>query len=407
MSMEFSDPAPPPEPQGPGKVVVVATLVIGALLLIGIVPRLVKRAALNHEALAAKTRLPLVSVTSPKRAAPSAELELPGSVQAMHEAVLYPRTNGYVKRFLADIGDRVAAGQVLAEIETPDLDQEYQLARANLELARANLVQAKALMSFAGATRQRWNGMQKEGVVSKQDTDEKDSAYDARAAAVGAADASVAANQANLNRLEELRRFRLVTAPFAGVVTARGIDIGTLVTAASGAGQRELFRIAKTDRMRVMISVPQSLAAGVREGLEVKLQVPELPKRTFDGKVVRSAHALDPASRTLLTEVHIPNPDLALRAGMYGRVVFTMPRGGGEALLIPASALVIGGDGTRVVVVDGGVARYRVVAVGRDFGPEVEVLHGLTEGDTIVTNPTEALTDGMRVEVHKPQAKKA
>jgi RND family efflux transporter MFP subunit len=208
-----------------------------------------------------------------------------------------------------------------------------------------------------------------------------------------------------LKRLEELQRFKLVTAPFAGVVTARGLDIGTLVTSTTGAGQRELFRLATMDPLRVLIGVPQSHAAGVREGQKVALQVPEHPQRTFAGVVSRTSRALDPASRTLLTEVRVANQDLALRPGMYARASFTLPRVG-EALTVPASALVIGAEGTRVVVVDGGVARYRSVGVGRDFGPEVEVLTGLAESDRVVTNPTEALTEGARVEVHQPQAKK-
>ena len=362
-----------------------AALLVLALLAAGTVPRVLRHRALVVEASATTTAVPTVTVAEARVGAATRELALPATVMGLHETGLHARSSGYVRRWLADMGAQVRAGQPLAEVETPELDQE-------LGQARASLTQVEATLGLTRATLERWTDLVKEDAATRQELDEKQAAYDAaRASAAGA--------RANVERLQALKRFGSVVAPFAGVVTARNVDVGALVTA-GGAGGRPLFTIAQVDTVRVMTNVPQSAAPAVRVGQPADVLVQELGSEAFRGRVTRTAQALDPATRTLLTEVQVANPGRRLLPGMFAQVRLTT-QGGGVAppLLVPANTLLFGADGPQVAVVDGGRVRITRVTLGRDYGTEVEVTSGLAPGATLVVNPSDDVTDGAAVKV--------
>ncbi|MGB9606438.1 MAG: efflux RND transporter periplasmic adaptor subunit, partial [Bryobacteraceae bacterium] len=318
------------------------------------------------------------------------ELSLPGNVQAIIETPIYARADGYVRRRLADIGDRVRPGQLLAEIESPELDEQIREAEANLrrarsslEQSRAALQQARAQMELAKVTAQRWQTLVAKGVLPRQEGDEKQAAYLARQADVAAAEAAVhaaeqavAASESNLQRLLELRSLRQVRAPFAGVITARNVDVGALVTVGSSSAVREMFRLAQIHVLRVQVMIPQSEAPLIRVGLPCELHVEELGERRVPGVVKRTANALDPASRTLLTEVQVENADGRLLPGMYATVHFRLQRPR-PPLLIPSSACRNTEKGPVVAVVQpDATVRVASVRLGRDYGTQLEVLSG-------------------------------
>jgi len=313
-----------------------------------------------------------------------------------------------------DIGDRVAAGQVLAEIEVPDLDQQVHQARANLLQARAalaqseaNLVRAQSTEHLAQLTVERWKVLVARGVLAKQDGDQKEADYEvgvanrkAQEANVSAAQGSISAAEANLGRLLDLQGFEKITAPFAGLITARNFDVGALV-ASGGVSGRELFPMAQIGVVRIFVDVPQSYAPFIRRGLAAVVTVQQLPARSFAGKVARTSQSLDPNTRTLLTEVDVPNQASLLLPGMYARVSLRTVSAE-PPLLVPGDALVTRADGTRVAVVaEDGSVHFQKVSVGRDYGTETEVLSGLEGGELVIINPTDDVREGARV---KPAA---
>jgi RND family efflux transporter MFP subunit len=354
--------------------------VLTALFLVGMFPRWRANAALTSSV---RDQRPTVNVISCQRP-DDANLVLPGSTQAIQETALYARTNGYVSKWNVDIGAKVEAGQLLAEIETPEVDQE-------LNQARANVVQASANADLARATLTRWQQLVSQKVVSSQEFDEKKSAADARAA-----DLKVA--QANVKRLEELQGFEKIVAPFTGIVTARNIDNGNLVSAGSSQTQ-PLFRLAQTDTLRIYVTVPQTQSRSIAPGQSAIVSLREIPDKSFNAKVVRTAGAIDPASRTLLTELQLPNEDGQLFPGMYAEVKFALPEDS-RTLVVPGNAIMIRSDGPKVLVVDAKqTIRARAVKLGRDLGDKVEIASGLNPAESVVANPTDALHDGTEVKM--------
>ncbi len=354
-----------------------------ALLGVGVEGKLRQRVALAETA-SAQGRPPMVSVVQPHRAATVPAVVLPATVEPMQETTIYARTSGYVKTVHVDIGDRVAAGQLLAEIESPEVDASLREARARLDQERANLLLARA-------TLERTRQLHREQLVSQQQLDEQEAAFDTRQAAVEAA-------QATVQSLAIQQAYQRVVAPFAGTVTSRRIDRGALITSGSGATVASLFTIGQTDALRVFVDVPQMAAVGITPGQTVDIGLRERPGHVTSGRVVRTAGALDPRSRTLRTEVHLPNDDHALMPGMYVQVALPAASGA-PALVVPANALVVRTDGPQVVVVESGAVRYRKVVLGRDFGSEVEVVGGLTGVESLVASPGDRLTDGQIVQV--------
>jgi RND family efflux transporter MFP subunit len=313
------------------------------------------------------------------------QLILPGNVQSYVESPIYARTNGYLKKWYKDIGSHVMEGELLAEIDTPEVDAELAQAKADLATAQANV-------KLAAVTAQRYEGLLKSDAVSKQEVDNYTGDYAAKQAMVASA-------EANVKRLEELESFKHVYAPFSGVITQRNVDIGTLINAGNGGNAKEMFDLAQTDPLRVYVPVPQSYVPSMRVGLKACLQLTEFPGKSFCGQVARTANAVDPTSRTLLTEVDVPNPSGTLLQGEYAEVHFDVQLTGNR-LSVPINALLFRPEGTMVAVV-GSDNRLilKKLTVGRDFGDSVEVLEGVGPQDPIVINPPDSLERGQQVMV--------
>ena len=343
-----------------------------------------------------------------RKSSHDSNLQLPGNIQAVTEAPLLARADGYVKQRLVDIGDRVHAGQTLAVIEAPELDEQVHQAQASVRQAHAavdqtnaNLQQGRADLELARVTAKRWANLVTDGSVSVQENDQYQAQYQSKIAAVHAleqallgAQGGVGASEANLARLENMKGYRIVVAPFDGVITLRNVDSGALVNS----GSTMLFRIAQTEALRIYLNVPQTNTSSVHRGDAASVTVSNLPGSTFRGVVARTANALDPASRTLLVEVQVPNPSGALLPGMYAQVELSSSRAN-PPLLIPSDALIISDQGTQVALVgaDHRVHLQRIVA-GRDYGDRIEVMSGLHDGDAIVPNPGDILREGTLVE---------
>lgn len=370
-------------PRRPWIPATVAALFV-ATVLWGIGSRLLSHASQAEQAKAA-IRLS-VAVVSPRPAAAAQELVLPASVQAYLETPIYARTNGYLKRWLVDMGSSVKEGELLAEIDTPEIDQE-------LRQAQAAEAQAVANREIAAKTAARWQKLVQAHNVSQQEADQNTAAYRAR-------EADVLAAQANVRRLLELQSFKEVRAPFDGIVTARYVDVGALI--ANGTAQ-QLFHMGQAAMLRVYANVPQTYSRSIAPGLDAELDIPEFPERKFPGKVMRSAMAIDPASRTLYTEVQVPNADGSLLPGMFGRLRFHLPQAS-VALLIPANTLLFRAQGTQVATVDDqATVHLKTVVLGRDLSTSLEVLGGLTGNDRIVLNPPDSIGEGEGVVVEKVQ----
>jgi len=394
---------PPPEPiptHHLRRIVFVGAAVFAVLFVVGIVPRLVLRYRLRAAATAVADHPPTVSTASPQRAPEVVELPLPGSMQPILETGIWARTNGYLQARYVDIGDRVNKGQLLAEIDTPEVDQQLMQAIATMAQDKANVVKLEADLTLAKTTLQRYVSAGP-GTVSKQQIDERNSGVTTSEKAVDAARATVNADDANVRRLLELQSYQKVYAPFDGVITVRNVDPGSLITAGSTAGTTMLFSLAQVDMLRIFIYVPQANAPDIKVGESAKVSVRELPGRVFTGKVTRTAGAIDPASRTLLTEVDVPNPDHLLLSGSYATVRFRIQRAD-PPLTIPQSAVLIDASGVRVALVDpDGTLHYRPVRIGRDSGSTVEVLSGLEPTDVLATGISPNVADGSRVDVAK------
>jgi len=362
--------------------------VLAVLFVVGMFPRWRANAALTDSV---RDQRPAVSVIASQRPEDNANVVLPGSTQAIQETAIYARTNGYVLRWLVDIGAKVEAGQLLAEIETPEVDQELGQARGAAQQAVANA-------ELATATLKRWRELVDKKVVSAQEFDEKKSALDARQADLNAA-------QANVQRLEQLQGFQKVVAPFAGIVTSRNNDNGALVAAGNNGQGAPLFRIAQTDTLRIYVTVPETNARSIGPGQDVSVSFRQIPEKEFKAKVVRTSGAIDPASRTLLTELQLPNRDGQLLPGMYAEIKFALPQDQ-RTLLVPGNAVMMRSDGAKVLTVDAKQTIHaRAVKLGRDLGDKIEIVSGLDPHASLVSNPTDSLREGVEVKV-QPQAAK-
>jgi RND family efflux transporter MFP subunit len=327
---------------------------------------------------------PMVAVIRPTAVAAGDGLTLPGNLQALNSAPIFARTNGYVRRWLVDIGDNVRAGQLLAILDAPEVDQQLAAARADLQTARAN-------QALAQSTAMRWSSLLEKDAVSKQETDEKIGDLKAKTAVANAAAANVAQLSATLG-------FTRLAAPFSGTVTSRSAQIGQLVTAGTS-GNTPLFTVSDISRVRVYVRVPQGYSGQIRVGMHASLDLPEYPGRSFDAVLTRTAEAVDPASGTVLVELQAQNSDHALKPGAYAQVTFPLHGAAGRVQL-PASALVVGRNGTQVAVLGrDGKAQFRTVTIGRDNGNLVEISAGLTPQDRVIDSPPDALAPGDPVRV--------
>jgi multidrug efflux pump subunit AcrA (membrane-fusion protein) len=408
-------------PSGPSRTtLLVLAFVIMALIVagffLGYVPRQRRELVLAAESASGKEALPVVNVERVERSSGKSSLVLPGNIQAITEAPILARASGYIKKRNVDIGDRVTAGQVLAEIEAPELQQQIKQAKAaidqagsTIQQAEAALQQGKANANLAQVNAGRYKTLFGQGVVSRQEHETYQAQYEAQQAnvqalekAISAAQSNAAAAEANLARLNELLGYQTVRAPFAGVITLRNVDAGALVNE----GSTLLFRIAQTDRLRTYVNVPQADADSVRTGQKATLSIADFGGRTFTGLVTRTANALDPATRTLLVEIQVPNPAGALMPGMYTQVDLAVPRKN-PPLVIPGDTLVVRSDGPQVAVVDaGGSVHFTKIQLGRDFGDRLEVLSGLEEGQQVAVNPGDAVREGGKVKAVLAPAKK-
>ena len=330
--------------------------------------------------------VPTVAVVHPVAEKPDEELVLPGTMQPYEESPIYARTNGYLLRWYKDIGSRVTKGELLADIDTPEVDQE-------LSQARAGRQQIAAQLELAKINADRYTNLRKTDSVSQEEADQQSSGY---AQAV----ANLAAADANVRRLEELESFKHVYTPFTGVLTKRTVDPGALINAGvNGAAGKELFDIAQVDPLRVYVNVPQSYAPSIKTGMDGVVTLQEYPGRKFTGTVARTAEAIDPATRTLLTEVDVPNKKGGLLPGSYGEVHFRVG-GGAQKVTLPVNAMLFRQEGARVAVVGGdGKVQLRPINIGRDYGTTLEILGGVDVGDRVVINPADSLEEGQRVNV--------
>ena len=362
-------------------IALVAFLIVAIVVISGIVPRVRARATLRNET--NQLAVPSVVIAQPKKSASGQEVMLPANVQAFRDAPIYARTNGYLKRWYVDIGARVKAGQLLAEIDTPEVDQQLHQAHADLSTAEAN-------MHLSEITSSRYQGLLKTDSVSQQEADNANGDYAAKKAIVQS-------SQANLRRLEELQSFEKIYAPFDGVITARNTDIGQLIDSGSGGGPRsELFHIAQPGKLRVYVNVPQIYSQLTKPGLKADLTLSEFPGRRFEGTLIRTADAIDLTTRTLLVEIEVNNPTGELLSGAYAEVHLKLP-GSVATFTIPVNTLLFRAEGLRVAVVKDGKATLVPVTLGRDFGSEVEVLTGLNGDENLIVNPPDSILSGQPV----------
>jgi RND family efflux transporter MFP subunit len=368
----------------------VFVLCLGAVIAFGIRARV--QAESELKAATDQTATPIVEVTHPKEGAPAEEIVLPGTTQAFTDTPIYARTNGYLKHWYFDIGARVKKGQLLAEIETPELDQQLQQAQADLETAKANL-------QLASTTAERWQFLVKSGSVSKQETDQ---AVDSLAAMK----ATVTSSAANVGRLEQLQSFEKIYAPFDGVITARNTDIGDLIDAGANTQPQQLFHIAAIRELRVYVPVPEVYAPAARTGAPALLTLDEYPGEAFHGKLVRTSDSIDTASRTLLVEVDVDNSGGKLLPGAYVFVHLKVPMQI-RSVTIPSNALLFRREGLQVGLVRDGKAELVPVKIGRDYGSTVEIVSGLSPFDSVILDPADSLISGTKVSVNSQSAEGA
>jgi membrane fusion protein, multidrug efflux system len=377
----------PPTPAGRAKVIVGIVLLV--LLAAGLVTFLTRKS--ETDALAKETdaaAIPTVAVVQPSAEVGDNELVLPGNLQAYIDSPIFARTNGYLLRWYKDIGSKVEKGELLASIDTPEVDQELSQARAARE-------QIKAALGLAKISADRWENLRKSDSVSQQEADQQTSGYEQ-------AKANLAASDANVRRLEELESFKNVYAPFSGVLTRRNVDPGALINSGAQANGRELFDIARVDPLRVYVQVPQTYAPMMKVGTKAAVTLQEFAGQKFTGTVVRTADAIDMATRTLNTEVDVPNKDGKLLPGSFGQVHFTVDNPV-ERITIPVNAMLFRAEGPQVAVVGSDdKVQLRAIVIGRDFGPTLEILGGLQATDRIIINPSDSLEAGQQVRIAKP-----
>jgi RND family efflux transporter MFP subunit len=389
---------------------VLAVLIVAGIVFWGINARIQTAAAVKETT--KELAIPAVSVIHPKPGSMKNEVVLPGNIQAFTDSPIYARASGYLKQWNVDIGGHVKAGEVLATIEAPELDQQVRQAKATIQQTQASLDQAianqqqgKANEEIARVTAQRWQNLVTKGAVSRQENDQYQAQFQAQVAnlsaleqAIAAARSNIAAAEANLGRLQEMQNYETVKAPFDGIITARNIDVGALINAGNGGAAQELFHMASTAKLRVYVSVPQADSRAAAPGLKSYLTLSEFPGRRFPGELVRTSGAIDQATRTLLTEVDVDNASGELRPGAYAEVHLMIPEGS-RSLILPVSTLIFRSEGLRVGVVRDGKAQLVPIILGKDYGNEVEVVSGLNENDAVVSNPPDSLSSGAIVQV--------
>ena len=359
----------------------VLLVVFAGMLAAGALPRLAQSRARERER-EQVSAAPTVFTETVRNDTTSTPLELPGSVSGLHETPIFARANGFVRTLRVDIGSVVRTGDTLLVLDMPEVREQALQAAAVVE-------QTEASAALARATLKRWQQLAQQGVVTPQELDE-------RQAQANVTEANLRAARANVANVREVLRFGALTAPFSGVVTSRTVDLGALVVAGAAATARPLLTLVQTDTLRVMLNVPQSAAARVRRGMSARVLVRDAGDSAVTGTVVRTAGAIDPTTRTLLTEVHVPNRSRKLLPGMYAQVQFAVPSTG-ASLRIPAIALIVRGDGTQVARVKDNAVELVPVTLGRDFGTTLEVLDGVQAGDALIVNPPESLSNGLRV----------
>ena len=353
------------------------------IAVVGISMRLSESRALAKET--EEIAVPTVDVVHPATEPPQSELQLPSTLQAYIEAPIYARTTGYLRRWYKDIGSKVNKGELLADIETPEVDQELLQSRAARD-------QAAAQLKLAQSSAKRWENLQKMDAVSQQETDERSSSYIQGEANLNAADA-------NVRRLEQLESFKHIYAPFSGVITTRNTDVGSLVNAGNGGPTQQLFVIAQIDPIRIYVNVPEVDSPSIHKGVKVDIEVPALVGEHFTGSVVRTAEAIDPATRTLNTEIDVPNPKGQLLPGSYAQVHLVLKQQV-QRLTVPSNALLFRAEGPRAAVVGAeSKVELKPVVIGRDFGNTVEIMSGIGPSDAVVISPSDSLEDGEVVRV--------
>ncbi len=364
-------------------ILAIALIAVAALLVSGIWSRVRARTALKAET--AQVALTAVSVVSPKQTAPAEEIILPGNVQPFITSPIYARTNGYLRKWYADIGAHVKQGQLLAVIETPEVDQQLEQSLSNLNTAKANL-------ALAEITKNRYQGLLKSNAVAQQDADNAVGTYNANKAIVEA-------NQANVKQLQALQSFEKIYAPFDGVITARNTDIGDLINSGSSGGVKtDLFHIAQPGKLRVYVNVPEEYSQGIKVGMTADLNLAEFPGRNFQGKLVRTAEAINMTTRTLLIEVDVDNPTGTLLTGSYAEVHLAVPTQA-STLLLPVNALLFRSEGLRVGIVRDGKVVLSAVTPGHDFGNQIEIVSGLKPDDQVIINPPDSIVNGQQVQI--------
>jgi RND family efflux transporter MFP subunit len=366
-------------------------LVLGFVIYSGIHERAQAESTLG--ASTERAAVPTVNVVEPSSAGLSQEIVLPGNTQAFNDTPIYARTSGYLKHWYVDIGTHVKQGQLLADIDTPEVDQQLEQARADLKNSQAN-------EQLAQITAARWQNLLKTNSVSKQETDQAVSDLSAR-------QASVDSMTANVHRLEQLQSFEKVYAPFAGVITARNTDIGALINAGAGGVPQELFHMAAVNKLRVYVAVPEVASLAAQTGAKATLTLDEFPGETFEGTIVRDSDSIDSATRTLNVEVDVNNAQGRIKTGAYAFVHLKLPQSAhasAQSLTIPANTLLFRSEGLRVGVIRNGQAELTPIKIGRDFGATVEVIAGLQPTDQVIVNPSDSLTSGSPVQVSTPAA---
>jgi RND family efflux transporter MFP subunit len=392
---------PEPARLTPTRAIFGGVLVLGVLgggFAIGYMPKVQAKKQLEAEARSVGSTVPRVDVLTPKVASSDQALSLPGSIQALEETTIYPRVTGYVRKWTADIGDKVKEGDLLAEIDTPELDQQIDQAKAGLSQAEAALVQSHANADFSKQSLDRYEKLTPAGVASQQELDQHRADTLVTSANIKVAEANVEGQRANIRRLAQEKSFARVVAPFAGTVTARSVERGALVSAGNAT---PLFKVAALDPVRVFIQAPQDVAPSVKVGVSAKVTVREFPGRAFEGKVSRAAGALDPTTRTMTTEVRVPNPSGELMPGVYAQVALTLPIPH-KTYEIPATALMNDAGGLRVAVVAADDTIHLVtVTIERDTGATILIASGLDGTERVAKLASTELTEGRKVDVAK------
>ena len=390
-SRHVSDMAAPAAASGSkSKWMILIICAVVALLTIGIISGIHSRVSADTTLanVATQSSIPSVRVTYPQTGEEIQKIDLPGNVQAFFDTPIYARTSGYLKNWYVDIGSHVHQGQLMAEIETPELDQQLQQAQADLKTAQANL-------DMAAITSKRWQNLLAKNAVSKQETDQAMSDLSARQSAVSA-------SEANVRRLQQLQGFEKVIAPFDGIVTARNTDIGALVEAGANSGPKELFHLAAINKLRVYIAVPEAYANAVSNGGSVTLTETDRPDESFKGILVRNSNAIDPGSRTLTAEADVDNSNGHLLPGAYVFVHLQLP-GNSHSVTLPSNALLFRAEGLRVAVIRQNHVVLAPISIGRDYGNTVEVTSGLTPQDAVVLDPPDSLAAGAQVNIVQPR----